>query len=108
MSHHSAPQLLPSGFIPPLSFLTVLSFLHQRLCRRVISSSSSRSRSLPPFIASTSFRPFFTLLHSSPPSFFFHPAALRSLNPSVFMARGHQMPSSSALSLSFSSTQRRC
>src|SRR6218665_2586600 len=104
MSHHSPPQLLSSAFIPPVSSSRVLSFLHQRLCRRVI-SSSSRSRLIPPFIAS--FRPFFTLLHSIPPLFFFHPSALRSLNPSVFMARAHPMPSSSALSLNFSSTQRR-
>src|SRR6218665_2885088 len=87
MSHHSPPQLLSSAFILPLSFSRVLSFLHQRLCRRVISSSSSRPRLLPPFIDSTSFRPFFTLLHLFPPSFFFRPSALRSLNPSVFMAR---------------------
>src|SRR6218665_1593453 len=104
MTRHSPPQLLSSAFIPPQSFSRVLSFLHQRLCRRVI-SSSSRSLLLPPFITSTSFRPFFTLLHSFSPSFFFHPSALRSLNPSVFMARAHQMPSS-ALSLSVSSTQR--
>src|SRR6218665_503504 len=103
MSHHSPPQLLSSAFIPPVSSSRVLSFLHQRLCRRVI--SSSRSRLLPPCIAS--FRSFFTLLHSIPPSFFLHPSALRSLNPSVFMARAHPMPSSSALSLNFSSTQRR-
>src|SRR6218665_2938116 len=107
MSHHSPPQLLSLALIPLLSSSKVLSFLHQRLCRRMI-SSSSRSRLFPPFIASISFRPFFTLLHSFPPSFFFHSSALRSLNPSVFMARGHQMPPSSALSLSFSSTQRRC
>jgi len=106
MSHHSPPQLLSSAFIPPLSFSRVLSFLHQRLCRRVI-SSSSRSRLLPPSIASTSFRPFFTLLHSFPPSFFFHPSVLWSLSLSIFMARAHQMRSSSALSLNFSSTQRR-
>src|SRR6218665_209532 len=102
MSHHSPPKLLPSAFIPPLSFSRVLSFL-----RRVI-SSASRSRWLPPFIASASFRPFFTLLHSFPPSFFFHPSALRSLNPSVFIARGHQMHPSSVLLFRFSSTQRRC
>src|SRR6218665_1442798 len=103
MSHHSPPQLPSSAFIPPLSFSRVLSFLHQR---RMISSSSLRSRLLPLFIALTSFRPFFALLHLFTPSFF-HPSALRSLNPSVFMARAHPMHSSSALSPSFSSTQSR-
>src|SRR6218665_1305168 len=81
-SDHSSSVVLEGSFIP--------------------SSTPMWSRDLllfftPLFIASTSFRPFFTLLHSTPPSFFFHPSALRSLNPSVFMAQGHQMHSSSVL-----------
>src|SRR6218665_1018822 len=42
-----------------------------------LSSSSSRARLLPPSIASTSSRPFFTLLPSFPPSFFCHPPCNR-------------------------------
>src|SRR6218665_282902 len=70
--------------------------------------------SLPPFIIHRrlwhiAVIPSSFFLSSLGPSvaLFFCPSALRSLNPSVFMARGHQMHSSSVFSLRFSSTQRR-
>src|SRR6218665_2471302 len=103
MSHHSPPQPLSLAFIPPLSSSRVLSF-HSP------TPMSSRDLLLlfTPSVVPSIHRlnllsSFFTLLHSFPPSFFFRPSALQSLNPSVFMARAHQMPSSSTLSLSFSS-----
>src|SRR6218665_3275279 len=58
MTRHSPPQLLSSAFIPPLSFSRVLSFLHQRLCRRCplhVLGCSLHPSPRPPFVLSSLF-----------------------------------------------------